>query len=502
MDVDRWGRDAERSRVDARQDRPGAVDPEGPDRSSALPRAVPEADVFALRAVQRGGVGRQLPWGSGELSLVFDATGIQISGDREGEHSFIPWTTVSRVSRGATRAAAGGGSETMIGIESPGRIMRFAVHSDRRDPVELSALSDRVGRWSALARPTMPGPGGPVPVLAPVDVPAASSLEAGPPAPLPVAAPSTGWPPPPPLPPPPGASRSPGLTGFPGPGAPGPGTAPPPRRRRRLVMLVVAVVFLASGAGLAVALATSGSSPHAVVSPTSSPSPDQVMADRLMLTQSDLPDGWSVSSSHDNGAAPSPRVRNGEARITRSFARCMGITESQAAVTLGGSATDQTAQSSSPVFVGPPVPAQPGFTLELQTAADIVHSHADELSDFGVLSAARFPQCAGAAVASETQLGANSASGGTDQPGAPSVSVVDPPVPAGVQVVGVLVSFTVSDGSSSVPVEVETVSFGHDRVEANLQALAIGGSIPAGALSSPVSVFADRVAGEGQSTEA
>ena len=63
-------------------------------------------------------------------------------------------------------------------------------------------------------------------------------------------------------------------------------------------------------------------------------------------------------------------------------------------------------------------------------------------------------------------------------------------------------AFTVSDRSASVPIEVEIVSLGHDRIEAELQALAMGGQIPSGELSSPLSVFADRVAAGGQSAEA
>jgi hypothetical protein len=120
---------------------------------------VPEADRFVFRTVQQAGGGsRQLPWGSADLSLTFDQRGIEISGERRGEHSLLPWASVTRVSRGATVATPDGGSVTVIGIESPGRIMRFAVSSHRRDPVQLNALSEQVRRWSARTGPSATAP--------------------------------------------------------------------------------------------------------------------------------------------------------------------------------------------------------------------------------------------------------------------------------------------------------------------------------------------------------
>lgn len=457
------------------------------------PSAVPEVEVFTFRVLQHTGGRRQLPWGSAELSLTFSAEGIEISGQLPGEHTVIPWSAVSRVSRGASEASPGGGSVTVIGIESPGRIMRFAVRSIHRDPIELRALSDRVAGWSA-------GPGASDP----------GDLAPPPPPPGPVAT----RPPPPPGPPPPDPRPQVWTdpphrpTRFGPPGGPPPGGPPPywspamqvpgrRRRNRRVGLLIAAVVCLASGIALAVVLSGSADPPK-----TAAPraAPDQVLADRLMLTRSDLPAGWSVSTDGP-GSGNSGKVAAGEARITRAFAHCMGIGESAAMVILGGGASDQSAEASSPLFVGPPSPDRPGFSLELQTAATIVHSHRDEQRDFAPFADPRYPQCAGIAFASETQLGADSASGRTGRPGAATVSAVDVPAPRGEQVSGLLVAFSVSDRSASVPVEVETISLGDDRTEANLQALAIGGQIPPGAIVSTLAAFAARVAGGGQSAE-
>lgn len=468
------------------------------------PSAVPEVEVFTFRVLQHTGGRRQLPWGSAELSLTFAAGGIEISGQLPGEHTVIPWSAVSRVSRGASEASPGGGSVTVIGIESPGRIMRFAVRSIHRDPIELRALSDRVAGWSVAPGASdagdlaPPPPGPPPPPAGPPPPPPSSPPPPDPPALLP-------WPDPPPPDPRPQVWTGPPHrpTRFGPSGGPSPYWSPamqlPGRRRRnrRVGLLIAAVVCLASGIALAVVLSGSGDPPK-----TAAPraAPDQVLADRLMLTRSDLPAGWSVSTDSP-GSGNSGKVAAGESRITRAFAHCMGISESSAMVILGGGASDQSAEASSPLFVGPPSPDRPGFSLELQTAATIVHSHHDEQRDFAPFADPRYPQCAGIAFASETQLGADSASGRTGRPGAASVSVVDVPAPRGEQASGLLVAFNVSDRSASVPVEVETVSLGDDRTEANLQALAIGGQIPPGAIVSALAAFADRVAGGGQSAE-
>ncbi len=219
-----------------------------------------------------------------------------------------------------------------------------------------------------------------------------------------------------------------------------------------------------------------------------------------MLTRNDLPAGWRVSSGIA-GPGNSPRVQTGESAITKDFARCMGISQSQASLALGGGAADQTAGTTSPVFLAPTSAESPGFALEVQTAANIVRSHQDEQGDFSLFGDPRYPQCAGTAVASETQLGADSSSGAHQPPGPASVTPVDLPAPAGEQVAGLLVSFTISDRSASVPVEVETVSLGDDRIEANLQALAIGGQIPEDVLAPSVSAFEQRVATGGRSAQ-
>jgi hypothetical protein len=190
-------------------------------------------------------------------------------------------------------------------------------------------------------------------------------------------------------------------------------------------------------------------------------------------------------------------MRTAEAAIATAFAGCMGITDQQGAVVLGGPASDQTAQTSSPVFVAPASAQNPGSAFELQTTARIVRTHRNEQDDAALYANSRYPPCVATAVAAEVQLGANSASGQNDRPGPASATAVDLHAPGGEQLSGLLISFTVSDRSTPVPVQVEDVSLGTDRIEADLQAFSIGGEIPSDVLSSSVWTFEQRVASRG-----
>ena len=255
---------------------------------------------------------------------------------------------------------------------------------------------------------------------------------------------------PPPLGPPPfGAPKH----GLPPPDGPPDSEPPPPfpvgpvgegppgkRRTRRTATLVMALILLASGIGLAVGLSVTASPTASTTHGTpSGPSPDAHLARLVMLTKSDLPQGWEVAKG-DGNTATSPAVQRGETQITKSLARCMAITESQAAIVLGGQATDQTAQTASPIFVAPSSSAAAGSALELQTAATVVQSHHDELSDFSLFGNPRYPRSAATAAAAELQLGVDQTSGGRDQPGPASVSPVNFPGPVGLQEAGLILA--------------------------------------------------------------
>jgi hypothetical protein len=229
-------------------------------------------------------------------------------------------------------------------------------------------------------------------------------------------------------------------------------------------------------------------------------SPDQQLADRIMLTRNDLPVGWTIDRSA-GASADSPGLRTGEAAITRTFASCMGITAAQAAVVLGGRAADQTAQSSSPLFEAPASTAHPGLAVELQTAAVVVHSHQDEQRDLALFSAPTYPACAATATAAELQLGVDTTSGSHGRPGPATPTVVSFPAVDGERLVALSVACVITDGTAAVPVEVTSVVVGSDRVEADLQAFAIGGPVPDDILHSSVAAFVQRVASGGRSVQ-
>jgi hypothetical protein len=179
----------------------------------------------------------------------------------------------------------------------------------------------------------------------------------------------------------------------------------------------------------------------------------------------------------------------------------MAVTGRQAATVLGGPAADQTARASSPVLVGPASSARPGFFVEVQTTATVVRTHRDEQDDFSVLTSPRYPQCAAVAVAGEVQLGENQASGRDGRPGPSVASPVALSAPAGEQLSGLLVDSSLSDLSNSVPVQVESVVVGSGRLEAGLEAFAVGGPLPAGVVADSVSRLEERVAAGGRSAQ-
>jgi hypothetical protein len=272
---------------------------------------------------------------------------------------------------------------------------------------------------------------------------------------------------------------------------------PAPRRTRRVAILVVAIVLLVSGVGLAVGLHRASTSKVAVPVPTRpAVTADQQLAAAVQLTRGDLPPGWSVDSS-PSSAGSTGADRAGQIAITRAFATCMGLTDQQGSTALGGGASDQTAQAASPIFLGPTPTTRGGSSLELQTEATVVRTHGDEEADFALLARPRYPQCAATAVASEVQLGVNDASGASDRPGPASVSVAVFPRRPNLHVFGLVATFTVTDATASIPVQVEVVSLGSDRLEAQLQAFAIGGRIPSTSVVASIATFEERVVGRG-----
>ncbi len=469
------------------------------------PRAVPEADAFRFDQVDQVGGGAHGPPAREGMALVFDERGIGISGSEGHGPTYLPWSQVTAVTVGDAVPGAGGGTETPVEVESSAGLLGYLVRSDRPQPVAMAALAQRVAGWRSPPEEVGPAAGPPSgePVVAAAPHrPAASSPGGVPPRAVPDGLPA-GFPEAPGLAPPP---FGPPAFGFPVGYGPGPAPSHPdgrPKRTRRTATLVVALCLLVAGIGLAVGLVVTTSTHAKTAGPTPATTPassgDQRLAEKLMLTQADLPTGWRVAKG-GGATANSPTVQQGEVRITHTLARCMGITDSQASVVLGGQAADQTAQASSPIFVAPTSSASAGSALELQSAAAVVRTHQDEQDDAGLLANPSYPQCVATASAAELQLGVDQTSGGSDQPGPATVSTITLPAPDGVTLTGLLMAFTVKAGAASVPVQVESISLGSHRVEGSLQVFAIGGQIPNDTLQASIATFEQRVASGGKSS--
>jgi hypothetical protein len=467
-----------------------------------------------------------------ELTLLIDGQGVTIVSTRPAATRYVAWSTVTNLWFGPTGVVPTGRIATPFDITSSNRTVRFFLFGDRVPEAQVTQLRSWLPVWHGAAS-------GPAPDGYPASL---SPSMFAPPAPL-APPPPPGYPPAPPSFPPfppsfPPSTGPPGWTPAPIP-APNPpwgryaygahpvppspyayGASLPPlppgtqprrsRRFRRPATLVIALGLIVAGAGLAVILSvvTNNGAPS-ISHVTRTASPDQGLANKLMLTKNDFPAGWQ---SGDNSGGSSQHDLAVQDQINRTFNQCMSITADQGNVALGGQAQDQTAQAASPPFLAPTPPPggttvpgvtpSPASTLEVQTDANIVKSHADEQKDFNLFTSPKFPQCNAAAVAAALQLGLNDATGGNATAGPATAKVVQLVAPAGEQVMGVTMQFTISDGTAQIPTEVDQLVVGTSRIEAQLQALAIGSTFPSDVLSSTISTFEQRVATGGTGTTA
>jgi hypothetical protein len=432
---------------------PWPADPRREVDPAPAPAAVPGASELRFDAVAIDG-GTTAPQGPRGLAVRFDHRGMEISATEPQWLQLVPWPEIRAVTVGAEQPGRSGGVVVPVEVASGGRTVRLLIGSGRPQ-VAIAALEAWLAAWSASAAipPEMPPP-----MAAPQHDAARYAHRAR-------------------------------RVGRP--------------RRRRWATLVAGLVLVCAGVGLAVGLAVRGHpTPPSASRVVPGPSADQRLADQAVLTRGDLPPGWRTESAGD-GVATSGQWQRSEASITQTFARCVGVSTRQATVMLGGQGADQTAKASSPVFEAPTSPAAPGVSVGLETAAATVRSHRDEESDFSRYANPDYPECAAAAIASELQLGADQASGTHDLPGPATATVETLPAPPGEQLNDLIVSFDVTDQigggrTGPVPTEVELVSLGSARLEAELEAFAIGGRIPTATLAGSLSTFERRVATAGR----
>ncbi len=442
-----------------------------------------------------------------DLTLLVDEQAVTITSRQPPDQRIVPWSAITNVWCGPTGVDSTGRTATPLDITSANRTVRFLLYGDRAPAAQISQLRSWLPLWqmgpppqpaisNPLSAPLPPFAAPPPPAFPPPGRPGWTPIPYGtPPPPSYGVYPLSPFVPPPPL-------------GLP------PGFAPPPRRRRfrRPATLVIALGLIVAGGGLAaVLLAVADHNPPSKSNATRTVSPDQGLANRLMLTAKDLPAGWQAG---DNRGGASHHDLAVEDQINKTFNQCMSITADQGNVALGGQAADQTAQAASPPFLAPTATAPggsatapgaqggQGLTLELQTDANIVKTHADEQRDFTLFTSPKFPSCNAAAVAAAVQLGLNDATGGNASAGPATAKVVALVAPRGEQVMGVTMQFTISDGTIQIPTEVDQLLVGTSRTEAQLQALAIGAQFPSDVLSAAVSTFELRVADQGTGTTA
>ena len=491
----------------------GGGRPRTPEEGETLPRTVPEWGTFEFTGVEMVRGPAPLSLHSAELVVLFDDGGVTITGQDPDQRQVLPWADVRHATIGDPTAGAAGTTVTPVEIETSGTTVQLLLDEDRDHSVPIDALARCIGRWApaggmghraVAAAPSPPVAGEPTEETAetgePTDETEETETEVIEPAEGTEEVTEDAEPASPP------AALTPGATAA---GPPAPGAMPPvegsaptrPAGPHRVATLLVGIALIGTAVGLAVTLAGQSRGRSPAVATTVQPSgPDQRLASGIMLTRADMPVGWQVASK-PTVSANSAQIEHGQAAITRAFAGCMGVSDQQAAVVLGGQASDQTAQASSPIFVAPTTGDADGSTLQLQTAASVVRTHHDEQIDLGLFANHRYPTCAAVATASELQLGVDDASGTHDSPKAATGTLFALPAKAGEQVNALRVTCQVVSHGTMVPVEVEAVFLGSGRIEADLEAFDINGGIPPAVVLSSMQAFEQRVAAKGKGVQ-
>ncbi|HEX3842220.1 MAG TPA: hypothetical protein VHU85_15620 [Acidimicrobiales bacterium] len=355
----------------------GASPLPGPPPSFSPPPGNPESLRLRFDGVELVGSMEQGTAAVDELTLLIDEQGVNIVSNRPPAKRNVPWSAITNVWFGPTGVIPTGRVATPLDITSSDRTVRFYLYGDRVPEAQLMQLRSWLPTWhgGAAGRPPAAFPVGPAPSMF---APPPSPPVAAPPPP-PLSPPPPGYPPAAPFPTPggpPGWTPSPDPLAAPtapwgryaygaNPVPPGPhlygatlSPLPPgthahhPRRFRRRSTLVVALGLIVAGAGLAVILTvvTNNKAPS-ISHVTQTVSPDQGLADKLMLTKNDFPTGWVTG---DNSGGSSQHDLAVQDQINKAFNQCMSITADQGNVALGGQAQDQTAQAASPPFLAPP----------------------------------------------------------------------------------------------------------------------------------------------------
>jgi len=255
----------------------GGGRPRRPDAPQPSPRSVPEWRSFGFTVTEMTDGPARMRADATGLSVHFDDAGVTVGHER-GQRQVTPWSDVRRVWVGPPAEGPTGRSVTPMEIETATGTVRLVADVDGRTSVPLAALDRCLQWWSPVVGPGTAGR----------------------------------------------SDRRHRRTGR-----------ARPARRRRTAVLVAGLVLVAAGVGLAFGLGRSGTNGAPVdASPAAPSSADQHLAQRIMLTEGDLPVGWKVDPEPStSGDSPSQR---GQAAITRAFAGCMGVGSQQAAALLGG----------------------------------------------------------------------------------------------------------------------------------------------------------------------
>jgi len=481
------------------------------------------------------------------LSLLFTEAGIGVRGPQPGTERLLPWAAIDTGSCREQTNLPDGRIAMVMTLTAGAQHVRFLLPADNVSPGQAAYLDQALPAWITRYKAPAPAPAGPsasppeppAPAQAPPIAPPPPGVAVGAPPPPPGVA--VGAPPPPPgvaagaPPPPPSPSGvvtgapSPPLVGAAAPGAgdgghfpgeqqpfidprtgaavwPDPlaggtdagvagltaGTDDPSvkdgeaaHRRRTLILLVVLLVVVVAAGGYFLAKHYEGSStsvtPAAVPPPTTAASPAVTLAESVNLHLTDLPPGWATGA--ETGVFPTPAEKLAASQAMAPLATCLGLPLDQIdGVFAGVSAPDQQADVASAVFVGPA-----GSNLQMSSRTTVLDTAAEATAAEAAFQKPDFLSCY---TTFQTKVIAAAGVAGASAQVTP-VSLA--PV-AGVQVHSYVTTFTVP-GRSGTILQGDAYMFG-GRVEAVLQPVAIGTSIPGTTITPPYDAMTKRLAAD------
>jgi len=205
------------------------------------------------------------------------------------------------------------------------------------------------------------------------------------------------------------------------------------------------------------------------------------LAESVNLHLTDLPPGWATGTG--SGVFPTSAEKLAASQAMAPLATCLGLPLDQIdGVFAGVSAPDQQAAAASPVFVGPA-----GSKLEMSSRTTVLDTAAEATAAEAAFQKPDFSSCY---TTFQTKIIAAAGVAGASA----QVTPVTLATPSGVRAFSYVTTFTVPGHTGNIT-QGDAYIFG-GRIEAVLQPVGVGTSIPGTAITPPYDAMTKRMAAD------